>query len=496
MMSGVKYKKLLAVTTGVIIIFIFVWFYRTSYVEVTVTNGTTGFITYSFTDERSGKSTEVKTQSHKLKRQVSKGGYEVEVRQGSTSFLSTVRTKGFLGKVAVTAKVAPENNRTFIGDNPSSCMIFTGSKLASYTCGDLFKNTKIHVPATASSPTFATEPADASIPGTVERIVNTPTGIFALVRSSAYSLYKLDDNLNVLQVTPLPNLSDDKKYSMMPYKQGFIIYDLSLDRILIYSAADSTPQQITLKKPGGSELEPTFLDFIDNNSLALYTSESDFSTTATPRKQLSEIIVNQVGQSSDYKFNRHYTMGRLCGVQEICLLGEKNMDVYKIGGRKPDLQFTIDNVSSIERAGNHLLVVNKTGILEFSPSSQSGHYEYTFGSYSFNGLETNLGGSYLINLANSRSQSVALLVDPGAPNQDSIDKKISQLLTHSEVKNLSVYKNYIFISPNFGTLSYQPALGGYGPSPSSLSAVNSKIETDISASGIDTRRYIVTNPYK
>lgn len=488
-------KKLLIAGGGLIIVLIGIWFYRTSFIEVNVTNGGNSPLTYVFRDERTGKSGQVESSSSQIKRRLPKGNYEVEVRQDTKSYVAVVKTKGFLGKVTIRATLSPESKRAFIGNNPSSCMAFSGIELVSYTCGDMFKNVRVHVPATATSPTFVTSLARSAISGQVYQIVDSSSGLYALVKSGGYYLYRLDGKLNVLDTIVLSNLSSDKQYSMKPSGQGFMIYDSSLDNAFIYSGMDSSPRHIKLNKPARADLEPIFMDSLDGNFLSIYSNETDADSNTGREPHISDLVISLHGQVSDYKFKQSYITGQFCGNYQVCLLGDSKMDVYYVGGQKPVLQFSMGGVSSIDRVGTSTLIVNKTGILNLDIAKRSGYYEYTFGGYKFNTLQPSVNGGYILNLTNDKLQAVALLINPASPNKDNIDKKIVQLHNRPEVSSVSIYGKYIYISPNLGQPSYQASIGGYGYDPQTIRQVNDQLNTDIKRIGIDTTVYKIINLY-
>jgi len=124
--------------------------------------------------------------------------------------------------------------------------------------------------------------------------------------------------------------------------------------------------------------------------------------------------------------------------------------------------------------------------------SLAGHYEYLFGNYGFNGLQTVESG-YILKLFTNKDRSVAVLVEQGAIDSDSIDKKIADLQKLQEVTFVSIYDKFIYISAKLGSPVYSSELRSYIDNPETKKVVAEKINKEIDRLGIDRKVYTISS---
>ncbi|HZP55790.1 MAG TPA: hypothetical protein VFB03_03420 [Candidatus Saccharimonadales bacterium] len=492
-------RKIYLIFSLLIVFIIANWIYKNSFIEISVTNLGKGQATYVFKNQSSDKSFEVKSSASKIKQRVRKGNYEISVLQPNQSFFAVVVAKGLLKKTTVPAKLSPEKSRTFIGYNPSPCMTYLGDKLVSYTCGDLSQSINMHMPAAGGLPTYLRKSIPVPFTGYVQGIINVSSGIYALVKSTdqsesgnlKYALYHLDNNLNLLNLVNLPSLDTSKQFSVKPSGRGYIVYDLSLNTVLYYTPDKNQPSVISIPRPKNKDLAPVYLDSADLNYAALYASGEDIKTNAKDPNGSSEVILNQSGQNRDLSFKQTYRAARLCEKAQLCMLGENKLDVYDIKSSKPKLMFSMNGIKNIDSSGSSLLIINDEGILNFNILSRSGSYDYTYGDYRFNTIQTSVN-NYVLNLTNNKKQDLALLINSTQPDSDSIDKKIAQLERVPQIKNVSIYGSFISIVPNLGEPKYIPDIDGYDYDPSMKQAAKTAIEKAIDQLGINRKAYTIS----
>lgn len=494
-------KKLVLVLITLFAFGAFFWVSTHSYVDVIVQNQSSGgLITYNFLNQASGKSAVVISNSAHIKKMVARTNYEVLVEQNGKSYFSVVKTKGFLGHLTISAKLMPERARTFVGDGPAACMYYLNNMLISYSCGDTYGNINIHVPATATQPTYIAKNTNRSPPysstsdGYIEGFIKTSQGNIALIHSinggqsfgGDHIIFNVADSLTSSGAVHLSKLDNNKTYAMVPYQGGFIVYDAALDSVWAYSSTNSNPIPINLDKPDSKGLHASVLDAQGNLVLAAYLGGADSN------KQLAEAIVVDNNISKHYIFKKHYSAISFCGSQKLCAVGAKGLDVYDISGQKARLLFNVSGVSAIKNSAFGLLIARKQALLNLDVNSRSGFVDYSFGDFRYSGIQNSKNG-YILSITNTNSKTSALYIDQTVVNSDSIDKKVAALQKFPGISALSVYKNYIYITPNLGQPVYDSATNSFNYDQATKQNVNNKISQEIKSLGINTSKYFVIN---
>ena len=489
--------KKIVVLSIIFLVFIFAFFllWNTTYVQISVTNPVGGgnYI-YQIVDQKSGKAVEVKSQATSIKKRLTKGDYSVLVKQAATSYFTIIKTNGFLKTSSLSARLSQEKSRRFVGDNPNSCMAYIVNVLVSYSCTDLFENINIHQPASASTPTYVIKNPDTSgTNGYVQGIAQTSHETVALIKTPAdsdidggYSLLDLGANLIVASQRALTNLNLATNYSLIAYKDGFLIYDQDLSRAYYYSSLASNPVSINLASPNNSALTASYLAVKDNLILTAYVTGTDTKNAQT------EIIINDSGKNSHYNFGSAFSSAVPCDNQTLCGVDSSGLVVYDLTAKKPKQLYNLLGVSTVLNSSKGILVLTKDGVLNLVPAQHSGFLEYSFGDYKFNNIQSG-NNSYVLNLTNPIGKKVALLINQTPDDTDQIDKKVLDLQKSNEISDSSVYGQYIFISPNLGPLIYNNSLQSYDYDPTIKAGVNSQINQAIDKAGINRSTYQIIN---
>lgn len=400
----------------------------------------------------------------------------------------------------------PESYRQFVGDNPDSCTQYINSVLISYPCLGLFTEANIHLPATASLPSYTIKRSVATNNGYIQDFAYSKGQHVVLLRHPPlgedppyYSISSIRSNLSARSGVLLKDLDASKAYFVKPYNGGLIIYDAGLSQAFYNELADPRPedflsqdfnypelspslQKITLPSPSDKEFAPVFLEVSGRDIFStLYVSSN---------KKASEVIVNSSGKTKSLKFKEIISKALLCGEDRLCLISQKGMKAYDISGDKPRYLFTIGNVMDMMRSGQDLLVVNKKGVLNLNTKTRKGFYEYTFGDYSFSSIQTAPGG-YVLSLTNNKQKKVALYINQADSDKHAIDKKIAVLQKLPEIKTISANKQYIYISPDLGTLRRVDSTSEYGYDQKVREANLAKINREIDKLRIDRKEYSI-----
>lgn len=498
-------KKLLLILLPITILAIAYWLFSHAYVEIVINNPGAGNFTYSLLDQRNQKTSEVDTAETKIKKLVRRGSHEVLVKQGETSYFSVVKAGGFLAKTTVQAKLSPEKNRKFVGDNPGPCTHYVGQTLISFACGATYNNIQVHIPATTQRPTF-TRPAfeieEDVIEFIIEGVVKTKFGSFLIVKKPggneylgpAHIAFPLNENFQLTDGIALSDLDENQYYTAQPYKEGFVVYNSSFDQIFYYASVNEKPTNISIDKPKDQKLQAYMLSVQGESIIVAYAEggeEVDLDQPETADVK-SEVVIFEKNEARRFTFKKRYASAVACGSQKLCLLLNKRLDVYDVGGQKPRHLFMVGGIDSLENTQKGLVLVRGNEVLGLDAESREGSIEYSFGDYGNCGIQKDSGG-YLLCLTNSKRKKVALFIDQAAPNSDSIDKKIAQLLELDKVKDVSIYDRFIFISPNAGPLVYLPDINGHGYDPQAKQQAASRINQEITELGIDKNTYTVIN---
>jgi len=490
-----------------LLLFVVVFLSGRGSLYIDVKSGTSGQeLTYNILNQSNGKSNEVKTTKSSISKSVKKSNYEILVTQGEKSAWTTVKSGGFFKKTRLSVELKPEKNRQFVGYNPSYCMNYIGQVLTSYTCDDSFSNIKIHVPATANQATY-TMNVSTNVQGNVRGIINTQLGPVALVRffladsdASAYAAYVLGAGLLPAQTATLSGLNPDKVYDIQPYKNGFLAYSDDFSDVKYYASLTTSPESVSIEKPGNTNIKPYLLRTMGDSVVLASSDKAEFEARSDPKaigKVNSVIAVHKDGKTKQFSFNRQFVSAEACGNNKLCLLNTANNDkmqlfVYDIGDDTPKQLFVLNNITSIQNTDVGLLALSDTRILNLDVDNKTGFVEYSFGDRKFCGLQKDVGG-YLLCQTNTKGVNAVLRIDQTSNNSDSIDKKVAGLEKMSEVKNVSVYGQFLFISPDLGELVYDNSLGFFNYDPSVKQSVNDKISHQIDVLGVDRNTYHIIN---
>jgi hypothetical protein len=480
-----------------LLIFVAIWIYGHSYIEVVVDNPSQGDVTYELLNQNSAKSSSKNQKETSYKVMIPKGDYDLVVTQAGQSAFAAAHSGGFLKKTTLHLSLSPEKSRQFVGDNPSSCLYYD-SVLYSYDCGGSINSLAEHVPATPILPTFADKKFKSNR-ASFEAVIKTPSGVYSLMHligeseESSHVAYTIGNNFEVAKTTILHELDTEKSYSFYPYENGFIAYDSDFN-VRYFSSAVAPAAKIALDKPNTKNLQPQLLNVSGGSIVANYSNAtSGEQSQASAGKAKNEIVIYSDGKNIHVNMDKHLISDvNLCGNQNLCFTSDNKLWVYDISGQKPKLILKIADVKAFRSAPQGLLAVRSQGVFNINPTSGAGYMEYSFGDYKYCGIQNDDTG-YTLCLINSKNRKVALHINQSGGNTDSIDKKIAALIKKPEVLNVSAYGKYVFISPSVGDLVYIPAKGGYGYDPNSVKTAADKINQEIADLNIDRAAYTIIN---
>lgn len=434
------------------------------------------------------------------KKLVRRGNYELLAKQNDTSYFTVIKSGGFLSKTTVQTKFAPEKHRKFVGNNPGPCMFYDGSSLLSSGCGDRYFNAQVHLPATAEQPTI-TKKIKTVVEGTIEGFYSRAPRNMILVEApdisedqgAPHSLFTLDKDFNPNDGTGLDQLSAGKSYAIMPYGQGFIAYDSSLEDILYFADTSSQAVRLSIKPKLSNGLGGYLISSRDQAVAVAYTTEEGVEDVESEKNNHPTTVVIKTGESTrEFMFDKRYSAMQLCGKSKLCLTEKKKLEVYDISAQKQKLLFVVNGVESMSDSNGSLIVARQGEVINLNVDSRNGYSDYGFGGYSHCGTQNALGG-YILCLINAKNDKVAIYINQSQANTDSIDKKILELQKIPQVSNVSIYDRFIYISPNLGEPELDDGLGTFNYSAETRSKVSKIIREKITSLGIDQTKYTIIN---
>lgn len=490
------------ISSGLLIIgaFIFFWFFNHGYLEVEANVKTAGY-RLVITDQKTGKKTELTPESNTTKKFVSRGSYEVFVSEPEQNYVAIAEVSGFMKTVHITTKATAEHARKFIGDNPGPCMFYTGSVLFSYGCSDTFNNFLLHKPATQNDPSY-TQKNSGSLKGMIEGVLHTKQGNLVLLKvpgvdedqGAPHTIYGLDESTgDVTTGTGLSTLNDDATYDILGYKQGFVIF--SSAELLYFESPKASPKQLALPKPKTKNASFVGLATDRDKITALYatnTEEGDAKDQIKAKGKSEVIVLEDSKDAVHYTFKQDATSAALCGDKLLCLMNSTGLSVYDITDNKPAFLYQIFGAKWVKEINKRLYIVNNDGVLVFDTNTKSGSLSYSFGSYEYCGIQSYDKG-YVLCLITPSQDKVALVVDVTQSNKTSIDKKIAKLLDTPEIKKISIYDSFIYITPDAGDLIYDDAQQTFTYDPVKKASANAAIQKAVDAQKIDRNLYRIIN---
>lgn len=485
-----------AAVLSVIIVIVgiaFFWVRNNSYISVSVANTTDKQITYNFINQKSNKTTTVASSKSSVKKRLPRGSYNVQVTQDETSFFTVANSPGFLRTTTTQGEVVGERSRTFVGNNPSPCLFYDGV-LYSFVCGGSLSQVNRHIPATATSPTYVSQPLKNNYQDVTSSVTTAGGKMYVLVSDESYILASLDSAGKLTEVAKLPDLTVGRPYKISPYKDGFVVFTADFETILYYATPQSKPEKISVDRPKNTVLRGASLTSVGDTLVLMYSSIDQANISdggANTSKDIKdEIVVFRNGTVVRYTPKTHATSAFLCGTSRLCTIEGTDLVVYRLNEGKLGKQYRITDVQAARAAGKNVYVVRSNQVLVLNPDDSKGYIAYSMGPYKHCG-QGQSGDSLLLCVVNSKSQKAALLIDPSKPIGEPIDKQVDDLLKQAEVTDVSAYKNFIYVVPNYGRSVYIPSQQSFGYDPAVVKVVNQKINEKIKALNINTNAYTI-----
>lgn len=496
MQGGSTMIKRIVVVSGILIICLLAILFAAnqSYIAINTEGGSADTeYTYEITDQKSGK-TSTKVSGASLKTRVPRGSYQVLVRGSGNSGFAVIKTSGFFRTTTKTIPIDQEKVRQFVGQNPFSCMNYVDSVLLSYNCNGRVNDIQVHVPATATSPSYTQKISsifDGYIQGSFENqgttyvVVSIPPGTEGL--GPPFGLYKINGTSVEFQHS-LSGLTQGELYAIKPFKDGFVAISRKTGSTSYFPITSKTAEAIDMSFDN-SDLSLVAANTSGNTIMAEYSNDIGDSTDQKSKNQKTKtvLVVNTDGQKATYEFPTIFSSFVMCGDNLLCAAGEPDtLFVYQLGGKKPELQYTISGTQAVANVGTSTIVVRSSDVLRLDASSATATIPYSFGDYSYCGIAP-LADSFLLCIRSDKGTN-ALLIG-SADTEYKIDQQVSKLEQSSDVKNLGAYGSYVFITPNLGPLVYNERTKSFGYSDAAKEAVGKRLIQQVNDLGLKEAGY-------
>lgn len=498
-----KRRPIIFILMVLVILFLFSHF---SFISISASGQDNASETsFQLVNQHSAQAVTKKTKDGKTTRLVSRGSYDVLVKNGAKSYFTVVKAGGFFTKKTVDAKLANQKKREYVGNGPAGCTFYSAEVLYSYDCPGTSLITT-HVAATEAVPTYTIK-SDTAM-GVIKGVVHTKEGVVVIAQVattedgqySPYRAYVLSGGLSSSSSTDLGDLEKSTGYSFAPYKDGFIAYDIAFYKLLYYANSKSKPESIATVQPKDSGLKPvsisahgnsivaTYSNAVeapDENLVNVYSDKIDVAANKNKKvvkvKPLTKFVVYRDGKSQEYGQKRYFSVVQACGTNKICALdsdSKRSLLVYDASGKKLSLLYTLTGGKMIKSTDSSLLIVRDSEVLGFDTDSRSGTVQYSYEGLRFCGIDDDQN-DYILCIIDNHSQVVALRITQNQDDTGGIDRKIQQLQNIPEVIGVSAYKNRLFVSLEVGNDVYVPELQSYGfdraVQRTALAAVNKKV---------------------
>ena len=465
-------------------------------------NGSTA--SFNLSSQDSGKNVlSFTSNEQEVTKIIRKSALEITASEAGSSAFAVTSTKGFFQKSEVKMNLVATPGKEYIGNEPGVCTSYSGNILYSYSCSGATSVT-IHQPATTSQPSYNITKGLGI--GTVEGVVSTKSGLVVIAQlgdeddmgAQKHILYLLDGQLNIVKQKTADDLDNSKKYEIKPFRDGFLVYGIDFSEAKYFSAIDAQAENITIPP---SEVHPNKLETYGSFILLTIPSTQDVkdpeSSNSASGVTIGSVVVISQGQPKQYNLSAKYASIRFCSKNTLCGVRKNQdkysdkesgiLDVYSIGDKLVRL-YSINDVVGFHSSGGKLGVIRSNDILSLEPFSGIGSIVYSSNGSRICDLQTS-GDNFLVCVSGPDGRSFMLRLDSSKVD-DQIDQKIASLYELGEVNTVSVYKNIIFISPNFGDLTYIDSLGGYDYEPAVKASNTAVINQEIDKLGL-RKNYLI-----
>ena len=491
------------------------YLYNHSFISITVNNPSGSEITYTILNQRNNQSTEIKTKKTTIKKYVSRSQYEIKVGENSRNSWNEIDSGSFLSTKNVPVTLEKERDRTFIGSSPAGCMT-RAEILLSTDCDGPLSALKRHIPGTNETPPFVLEGVEgldnnpeyvaATKQGTIAFVSVSETGEFDEADEGSpvpqYYIAKLQNDgqkateVREITIDPTPN-----RHTVLPYKEGFIIYDNNFSNFYYLANFNAQPKKITLPKTD-SGLAIKQVSTSDSYITVSYSNYEENKNNSTPSLQKgikSQVyLLDENGVIKSYSFNTYWNKAIACGTEKLCLLSiadkRNQVNIYDITSNKARYLYSVNNAKDIFTSGSILKVINENSVLSIDVDKRVGAVDYTFKKSAFCGFTTNpQDKDYVLCITDVAGKNNAVLIKSSSSVTVSIDDIVNGLIEKSYIDTIIPDRNRLYIVPNYGNLVFVEG-SGFTNDPEVVKDIDLKIRNDLAETKLKESGYTLIQP--
>lgn len=487
-----KYKLLVIASVFVVLLVVAgAYFSSKGNVYIDLTNVADG-TELTLTIHNNGDDSSTKIVKNKSSVLLGSGTYAISLRNQNNSLVRVVAVPSFFGTTTISDSLVNEQQRTFIGTNPSPCVLYVATVFYSASCGDSTDALQQQASPTLSSAGYTTK-ASTEMIGTIITTSATNNASYALLENYA------DDEIIRHLVQVGSNLSSTKKIAIPSGIDGDIEMVTSSTKVLVYSKAallgyvydenTGSLEKITLPN---TEDNYEMLDVSLSNSHIVTTySESEASDGVDEGALVtgaSKIFVQEfTSKGVEYSVSKLYSQATYCASNTLCAVGPEGLDIYKIESGSLSKATSFPGVTDVLTFGDNTRFIDSTGIKTFDIGTRKGYYEYTFGDYKNCGIAKSVSG-YVVCVIDTKNQKHAVFISAlNKSGTDTVDKKVLDLLKSNVVSGVSVVNNFVYVIPNYGDV------GIFTQDRETTIRINQNIDSVIRNSSISKQEYFVIN---
>lgn len=514
--------KIIVTLSAIVVLFLGLWVYRQSFIDVTITPVNDAETTVTIIDQESGEATQEAADGDHYRRRVPRGNYEVVVEQDSAGAMAIVSTGSFFSATHVELELQHQNTRTPIAHGSLPCVNETDSTLVSWECNNLLENARVHIPATADQPTYKRR-----IQGVGSWVVESVSTIngdrYALIRLEAHDdggflhgIYPFtnDHNIDVGGGRILNDLSSDGYYQLHSHKDGFAVLSETGESAYYYQGvSDENPETIAVPRPESTNgLRMVEAHFGEHISV-LYADELLFPPVTNNWLRSAEASTHEEeeGEPDTKEYRRasfvssndainelllppETTSATLCGAELLCARVSGDVVVYRVDGDETSIVGRVTGVDKLLRRGdNQLWLSRENTVVRFSPETMTGTHAFaTKGEMC--GAESGSQQSLLVCARqNPGGENTIFRLDPTETTSRPIDHKLAELRSLDEVRQITAQGKFVYVSPEVGELVRDSVTGDFRYDPKRVHDAAQAIDEKVASLGLEEDGYQVIN---
>lgn len=424
---------------------------------------------------------------------IKQGLYRVEVFDDShNSAIGFINVKGRLATSTLSLKADQQYGQEILGKNPSNCMGMLAGLMYSNDCQGDFSLSKLHLAANEVTPPITmaprNPPANATVLSQFEELGKT---YLVISESGAVFLNELiynelDRSLSLRRVRDMNiNNSVDRVFGQKT-TFGYVLADPAHQKAYYYTGLGVEPTKtVDLPTPRYSDYSAGAYAFKENGDIAIFEKQAIVrveGTTTSGNLRLKDVT---------REINRDVRKLDFCFGDKLCALEENNrVQVFSNSGGSLKIVGELTGVTNFASFGNSNILVAVSGGLALLNESLSGSYLVYGSGLSIESINLLPDGDVLAKIGGSKGD-IGLRLSKTLPDNRLL-YKYGALESRAYIKSLSVYKKYLYITPEAGRPEYNAALELYDYPQPTVDNIRQQLNKD--RTELDLKNYQIEVP--